>query len=343
MSASSSPIPVNLLTGFLGAGKTTLLQRLLAHPALSRAAVLINEFGEIGLDHHLIEKIDETVVLLKSGCVCCTIRGELSSAIRSLYSLRETKQITLFDRLLIETTGLADPFPILATIRADPVLSHHFKLGNVITVVDAINGAGQIKHYTESVRQIATADRLVITKSDLTSRNKVESLAAELARINPTAELMDVHVADLSVEWLLQESESSLALAQHSAAVDHNHSLEDPGRRNPHGSSIRAFALTVDSPVDWTMFGIWLTMLLSRHGQHILRVKGILSLLNEARPVAVHSVQHLVHPPIHLKQWPSVDRCSRLVFIVDGLAEARIRESLAVFESLARKSSLQPV
>jgi G3E family GTPase len=157
--------PVNLLTGFLGSGKTTLLQRLLASAELSGTAVLINEFGEVGLDHHLIERIDETVVLLRSGCLCCTIRGELAQAIRDLHSRRERGLVPPFGRLVVESTGLADPFPILSTLKTDPVLRHHFRAGAVITTVDAVNGLSQIENYTESVRQVAVADRLVLTKS----------------------------------------------------------------------------------------------------------------------------------------------------------------------------------
>ena len=159
--------PVNLLTGSLGSGKTTLLRRLLADPALSGTAVLINEFGEVGLDHHLIERIDETVVLLRSGCLCCTIRGELATAIRDLHSRRERGKLPAFGRLVVESTGLADPFPILSTLKADPVLRHHFRAGAVVTTVDAVNGLSQIKRHTESVRQVAVADRLVLTKTDL--------------------------------------------------------------------------------------------------------------------------------------------------------------------------------
>ena len=160
-------IPVNLITGFLGSGKTTLLQRLLADPALADTAVLINEFGEIGLDHHLLERIDDTMVLLQSGCLCCTIRGELSAAIKDLHAKRERGLVPRFRRLVVESTGLADPFPILSTVQADPVLRHHFRLGNVITTVDAVNGMAQLARQPECTKQVAVADRLVLTKTDL--------------------------------------------------------------------------------------------------------------------------------------------------------------------------------
>src|SRR6202043_3202864 len=181
--------PVTLITGFLGSGKTTLLQRLLLDPALSETAVLINEFGEIGLDHHLLERIDEAMVMLQSGCVCCTIRGELSSAIKDLHSRRERGLLPPFRRLVIESTGLADPFPILSTVQADPVLRHHFRLGNVITTVDAVNGMRQLDTQPESVKQVAVADRVVLTKTDLAAVETVHLLIERLRRINPTAPL----------------------------------------------------------------------------------------------------------------------------------------------------------
>jgi G3E family GTPase len=331
------PTPVNLITGFLGSGKTTLLQRLLADPALSDTAVLINEFGEVGLDHHLLERIDDTMVLLRSGCLCCTIRGELSAAIKDLHSKRERGIVPAFRRLVVESTGLADPFPILSTIHADPVLKHHFRLGNVITTVDAVNGLGQLARQAESVKQIAVADRLVLTKTDLADGPTVAALTARLLRLNPSAPLwrsaedgVDANVL-LSHDLFALAGKSDQARRWFAAEVDgqaahgHHHDV------NRHGDSIHAFALTLDGALDWTMFGIWLTMLLNRHGQAVLRVKGILNVAGSATPVAVHGVQHLVHPPVHMAAWPDDDRRSRLVFIVDGLERAAIERSLAAF------------
>src|SRR5271155_1835232 len=181
--------PVTLITGFLGSGKTTVLQRLLRGPGFSDTAVLINEFGEIGLDHHLLERLDETMVVLQSGCLCCTIRGELSAAIKDLYSRRERGAVPPFRRLVIESTGLADPFPILSTVQADPVLRHHFRLGNVITTVDAVNAMRQLDMQPESVKQVAVADRLILTKPDLAAAETVSLLVERLRRINPTVPL----------------------------------------------------------------------------------------------------------------------------------------------------------
>jgi len=316
--------PVTLITGFLGSGKTTLLQRLLRDPALSDTAVLLNEFGEIGLDHHLLERIDEKMVMLQSGCVCCTIRGELSTAIKHLHSRRERGLLPPFRRLVIESTGLADPFPILSTVRSDPVLRHHFCLGNVITTVDAVNGARQLDAQSESIKQVAVADRLVLTKTDLTTAEAAARLTRRLRHINPGAPLWRAAEDDLDADVLLSGGAyEGWQPADTSDAVPDDH--------HRHADDIRTLALSIDEPVDWTRFGVWLTMLLNRHGDALLRVKGILNVADAAMPVAVHTVQHLVHTPRHLEAWPNADRRSRLVFIVRGLDPAVIERSFRAF------------
>jgi G3E family GTPase len=312
-------IPVNLITGFLGSGKTTLLQRLLADPALADTAVLINEFGEVGLDHHLLERIDDTMVLLQSGCLCCTIRGELSTAIKNLHSGRERGLVPTFRRIVVESTGLADPFPILSTVQADPVLRHHFRLGNVITTVDAVNGIGR----PEAIKQVAVADRLVLTKTDLAP--DAGTLLAQIRRLNPDAPLWRAAEQAIDAAALLDGAAHS-PLRAVPAATD-----------GPHGS-VHGFALSFEGELDWTMFGVWLTMLLNRHGEAVLRVKGILNVAGSPTPVAIHGVQHLVHPPVHMTGWPDGDRSSRLVFIVDGIDRGLIERSLRAFLQLAAAS-----
>lgn len=358
MTEAASLTPVNLITGFLGSGKTTLLQRLLRDPALADTAVLINEFGEVGLDHHLLERIDETMVLLQSGCLCCTIRGELSSAIKDLHARREGGRIPLFRRLVIESTGLADPFPILSTVQADPVLKHHFRLGNVIATVDAVNGGIQLARQRESARQVAVADRLVLTKTDLADERTTETVISDVRQLNPSAPLWRAPHDPLDADALLSHGMFELAgkseMAQrwvaeevrakwhwhglHSESLEHGAGRHFSGAGSVHGhgqsrhcDSIHAFALVFDKPLDWTVFGIWLTMLLNRHGPAVLRVKGILNVAGSPAPVAVHGVQHLVHPPVHMAAWPDKDRRSRLVFIVDGLDRALIERSLSAF------------
>lgn len=331
----SAPVftPVNLITGFLGSGKTTLLQRLLADPALADSAVLINEFGEVGLDHHLLERIDETMVLLPSGCLCCTVRGELAAAIKDLHGRRELGSVPWFRRLVVESTGLADPFPILSTVQADPVLRHHFRPGNVITTVDAVNGRAQLVRHRESARQVAVADRLVLTKTDLAGTDAIEALVAAVRGLNPSAPLWRAAEAPLDAEALLSHDLFATAARNEAAhrlfAAELDALAADAPSR--HDDSIHAFALAFDGPIDWTLFGLWLSMLLNRHGERVLRVKGILNVAGSPTPVAVHGVQHLVHPPIHMQAWPGEDRRSRLVFIVDGLDRAVLERSLSAF------------
>jgi G3E family GTPase len=325
--------PINLLTGFLGSGKTTLLQRLLTDPAMASAAVLINEFGEVGLDHHLLDRIDDNVVLMKSGCICCTVRGEIADALLGLHSQRARGEIPWFDRVVFETTGLADPFPPLSTIQSHPVLRSHFSIANVVTTVDAVNGQKQLADRLEAVRQVGAADVVVITKTDLADEARTADLRAALMRLNPTARQIiaaDAASADFiasSATLRVEGWESHLAHDH-----DHHHHHHDAA-----DARIRSFAITVDGPVDWTAFGVWLTMLLNRHGDRIFRVKGILNVAGEDRPVAVHGVQRLVHAPVHMSGWPDASRQSRIVFIVDDLDPGRIEASFHVFNRLSEK------
>jgi G3E family GTPase len=314
--------PVTLLTGFLGSGKTTLLRRLLIDPALRDTAVIINEFGEIGIDHHLVERLDDTMVLLSSGCLCCTVRGELAASMRDLLSKRDRGVVPMFRRLAIESTGLADPFPILSTLKADPVLRHHFRAAGVVTTVDAVNGRAQLDRHIESLRQAAIADVLAITKTDLADGYETAQLSSCLRALNPSARQVKVAEEAIDPAALLQSGGGWFKATPELPAVAHAH-----GRA-------RSVSIFVDEPLDWTAFGIWLTMLLNRHGASILRVKGILNLRGEERPIAVHGVQYLVHAPTHLSHWPDEDRRSRLVFIVEGIEPDLIKRSFAVFNRL---------
>jgi G3E family GTPase len=336
--------PVTLLTGFLGSGKTTLLRRLLTDPALANAAVLINEFGEIGLDHHLLERIDDNMVLLQSGCLCCTVRGELSDAIRDLHSRRERGEISPFDRIVIESTGLADPFPVLSTLKADPVLRHHFKAAGVVTTVDAVNAGAQLATYRESMRQVAVADLIVLTKTDIAEPAQTKLVTSLVRRINIDAPLM-ASDDSLNVARMLEGAETVHAASQQSPGGFY---CDDPGdgtrtdADGDHSGGIRSFVLVSEGAVDWTAFGIWLTMLLNRHGDRILRVKGILALAGEDFPVAIHGVQHLVHPPVHMTSWPGGDKRSRIVFIADGISPEIIERSFKAFNGLAGDSRVEP-
>jgi G3E family GTPase len=333
MDSARALTPVNVLTGFLGSGKTTLLQRLLRSPRLSRTAVLINEFGEVGLDHLLVQQVDEAVVLLESGCICCTIRGDLNAALRGLLDRSERGEIPRFDRVVIETTGLADPGPILYTLLNEPVLQHHFRLGNVVTTVDALNAALHLSKNPEGIKQVAAADRLLVTKTDLTEPGQVAAVRAVLAQINPSADVRDALADALDVDLLLdlrppQRTDAGTAFT----AVMADEAARDTLRAlRRHSEHVASFSLVLDQPLDWTAFGVWLSLLLNRHGDDVLRVKGILQVQGSDAPVFMNAVQHIVHPPQHLERWPTEDHRSRIVFITRGLDHARLRRSLEAF------------
>ena len=343
--------PVIVVTGFLGSGKTTLLNHMLRHPSLADAAVLVNEFGAVGLDHFLVEAMDENTVLLGSGCLCCTIRGDLKDSIIALNSRRARGEIPHYRRLIVETTGLADPAPILFTLSADTVLKHHYRLGSVITTVDGVNGLRQLKRHPESVKQATVADRIVLTKPDIADADTLARLRTKLTRLNQSAalttavngkvdvpRLLRADVYDARTKgaevrrWLAAEAEKDAADG-HAHGHDHRH---DVSRHDEH---IHSFTLSFEGALDWTAFGIWLTMLLHTHGEKVLRVKGILNVAGTDAPVIVNGVQHVVHPPIHLAAWPGEDRRSHIVFIVDALAQEDIERSLAAFNSIAAQAA----
>jgi len=328
-------VPVNVITGFLGSGKTTLLQRLLRSPQMARTVVLINELGEIGLDHLLIERVEESIVLLKSGCICCSIRDDLKSSLRGLLSRRERGEIPEFDRVVIETTGLADPGPILYTLAGEPVVRHHFRLANVITTVDALNADLHLSRNPEGVKQVAAADRLVITKTDLADPAQTAAVREMIGRLNPAAEILDAADGEIGPERLLADQAIDLpSRARLTPRLEETGVRADPtylqGLQR-HSASVASLSLVLDQPLDWTAFGIWLSMLLNRHGDDVLRVKGILDVQGMSAPVFINAVQHIVHPPQHLKRWPTADHRSRIVFVTRGMDHALLGRSLAAF------------
>jgi G3E family GTPase len=305
---------------------------------MARTAVLINEFGEIGLDHLLIERVEESVVLLQSGCICCSIRDDLKSALRGLLGRRDRGEIPEFDRVVIETTGMADPGPILYTLLSEPVLRHHVRLGNVMTTVDALNATLHLSRNPESIKQIAAADWLMITKTDLADPAEAAAVREMVGRLNPSAELLDAFEDEIDVDRLLapRHFESPpgearlrplIGAAQHRAKHAY---LEELHR---HSAQVASLSLALEEPLDWTAFGIWLSMLLNRHGDHVLRVKGILQVQGMSAPVFINAVQHIVHPPQHLARWPSDDHRSRIVFITRAMDHMLLRRSLAAFSS----------
>ena len=317
----SGPTPVTLLTGFLGAGKTALLARLLGWPALRDTAVLINEFGEVGLDHLLVEPLDGEVALLRGGCVCCSIRGDLKAALIDLHDRRRRGLVPPFRRVVIETTGLADPGPAVATLVADPVLRHAFTTAAIVTVVDAVNGARTLDAYEEAVRQVACADRLILSKTDLANPDAVASLRARLVALNPLAPVTDLTLDDAPEAALLTDDPTGEPAARRWLCAEI--------AAAPHGP-VRA-VLIESGPVDWTRFGLWLGMLLNRHGTSVLRLKGLVAVEGAATPVVIQGVQHLVHPPRHLAAWPDGLARTRLVLIGRDLDGGLLRRSYGAF------------
>ena len=302
---------VHLVTGFLGSGKTTLVGALLRRPELARTAVIVNELGEVGIDHHLLRRVDERTVLLASGCVCCTLRGDLADELRDLLDRAGTAEIPDFDRVVVETTGLAEPTPIVNTLLADPFVPHHYALASVVATVDAQHGL----RVEESVRQAAAADVLVLTKTDLASQEAIAAVDDKLARLNPTAPVVRAVSGDVEpVEVLRPPVDVVRARMAGGSAHGHDHDVE-------------AVVLELDDVVDWTAFGIWLTMLLQARGTEIYRVKGLLDVGADG-PLLVNGVQHAVHPPVHLDSWPDGERRSRLVIIGRGFTRDELDRSL---------------
>jgi G3E family GTPase len=307
-------IPVALVTGFLGSGKTTLVARLLQHSDMGATAVIVNELGEVGIDHHLLRRVDERTVLLPSGCLCCALRGDLADELRDLIARRDAGEIPAFGRVVVETSGLANPAPIVSTLLSEPLVKHHYRLEAVVATVDAQHGL----HHDESVSQAAAADRLVVTKSDLADPAAVK---ARLLRLNPAAPIIEAVFGDVAPSALFDGAEHD------PRDLDYDDSPE-------HAHEVRALCLTFGEPLDWTAFGVWLTMLLQARGQDVLRVKGLLDVGVEG-PIVLNGVQHVVHPPEHLPEWPDEDHRSRLVFIGRGLEQSVLEGSLAAFNRSA--------
>jgi G3E family GTPase len=324
---SAERTPVGVITGFLGSGKTTLLNRLLADARMAKSLVLINEFGEIGLDHLFIESRDGDLVLMKSGCVCCTVRGDLEDTLRGIAAKRQRDAIPPFDRVLIETTGLADPAPIAALFLNNPLVAHDYRLDAIVATVDAVNGPRQLAEHGESVKQAAIADRVLVTKRDLAA-DGTRALRAQLASLNPGAALHEVVNGEIDPALLFgagpfdPEGRSEKAREWLAAERYDSHAH----RHHDHDAAIRSVSLVAEAPLDWDRFQRWLGALRMAHADKLLRVKGIVNVAGEAGPLVIHGVHDTFHPPVVLARWPDADRRSRLVIIARGLDGAGVEE-----------------
>lgn len=363
------PIPLTVLTGFLGTGKTTLLNRILKDPAMADTAVIINEFGEIGLDHLFVDQAGDGIVELSSGCLCCTIRGDLVTTLENLLRHLDNGRTERLSRVVIETTGLADPAPILHTVMLHPYLMLRYQLDSVVTLVDAVNGLSTLENHIEARKQAAVADRLVFTKTDLVesadAQKTLSELEQRLAELNPGALRLNVQTDDTGPDrlfnaglydpkskipdvaaWLNAEAYEGTSHGHHHHHGhghghghghhhhdhDHDHGHDHPHDVNRHDDKIRAFSLATDRAVSASALEMFIDLLRSAHGPKLLRVKGIVQTADDPdRPVIIHGVQHVFHPPVKLDAWPDEDRRTRMVFITDDLPEGFVRKMFEAF------------
>ena len=358
-------IPVSIITGFLGAGKSTLLNRLLKDRQLSDCAVIINEFGDVGIDHMLVETSGDQMVELSDGCLCCTVRGELVDTLASFIDMMQTGKMKPISRVVIETTGLADPVPVLQSVIGNPVLAQNFHLDGVVTVIDALNGMPSLDNHEEARRQAAVADRLVISKTTMAEASDVNALAARLMAINPNARIVDADGEEAGkaallqagyfdvtakspdvARWLAQEDKAGEHVHDHHA---HHHDDHHHGRGhdhhdhhanghhshddvNRHDASIRSFSIVHDQPIDRNAVAMFVDLLRSAHGEKLLRMKAIVMLSDDpSRPLVLHAAQWTLHPPARLEAWPGEDRRTRLVLITKDLDEDFVRELFDAF------------
>lgn len=309
-------IPVHVLTGFLGSGKTTFLRHLLCTPDLADTAVVINEFGEVGLDHLLVREVSEDVVLLSSGCLCCAVRDDLVSTLADLSAMAGRGEVASFRRIVVETTGLADPAPIMHAVMGDLQLRRAYRAGSIVTTVDGVSGARSLGSFAEAAQQVALADHIVITKSDLVEPWRLDALGLDLAKVNP------------SVRPLTSSRDVMPATAEIFDRVGEPRYIDTDGATGNHSDGIETFTVEVTQEVDWPAFVEWLELLLASRGQSILRVKGLLPVRGDPRPVVIHGVQHVVYPPEYLPRWPDGAPRGWLVFIARNLTRTAIENAL---------------
>ena len=339
---SFSRLPISVITGFLGSGKTTLLNRLLQDPQLHHTAVVINEFGAVGIDHLLVRSAKEDVIVMDNGCLCCTIKGDLVLTLQELFVKRTKMEVPEFDRVIIETTGLADPGPLIHTLMDSPILTTYFRLDNVITTVDGVYGLTELNEHYETVKQIAVAEYLIVTKTDLVKQVEIEQLKQRLQVINPAATLLTpetLNIAQLFSHALYHAQNKSLNIQKWLRAEAYvtfqpphqSASLLEENTPLRHDQYIQSFCIEREQPLHWKTINQWFQQLTALRGKDLLRIKGILYTVETDLPVIVQGVQHMFQPPTTLPAWPeNLPRRSQIVFITRNIKKTVIEQMLEI-------------
>lgn len=336
-------IPVTIVTGFLGSGKTTLISKLLPHPQMNRVAVVINEVGEIGIDHDLVTMSSENVTLLANGCICCSVRTDIQEALRDLFARRQVGEVFDFDRVIIETTGLADPAPLLQTLTSDTLLEARFRLDGVVTLVDAVNAYHQLNETPEALQQITLADQILLTKTDIAEEASILELEQELHAINPDAGITRVINGQIEPDQLINLGLGSTkvdlrSLSFLNSILDKRSGDKVEGEERYLGSlikkhpNIKTAAISFKEPFTWQTFSSALDLLISLRGPDLLRVKGIVNV--EGKPMVIQGVQHIFHNPVTLEKWPSDNHDSRIVFIARNISAKSIGNLFATVREI---------
>jgi len=328
LDALSGKFPVSVVTGFLGSGKTTLINRLLKRPDMNRVAVIVNEFGEQAVDNDLVEVSSEQMMLLNNGCLCCVLRGDLQETLRDLYVKRRNGDIIDFTRVIIETTGLADPAPVMQTLMTDEILQENYRLDCVVTLADAVNGIEQLDTMEEPVKQAALADRIVITKSDLAGEAVTAKLEARLRELNPQAPIRRAVNGEIDLAFLIDVGLRNMK----GKLEDIERWMGEPdehGHRHSHDSKVKSFSLRYTEPLSWQLFSQTMEVLSALRGSDMLRVKGLVNVQGHKGPMVVQGVQHLFHPPVELEAWPSADHSTRIVFITRNIPRETVANLFA--------------
>ena len=339
-------IPVTVITGFLGSGKTTLLSSILKKKEMQKTAVIINEFGEIGLDHALIEHTDENIVELQSGCICCTIQGDLNKTLIDLFDKMMNGKVSSFNRVLIETTGLANPVPIIHTLMSSIELIRIYSLDGVITVVDSINGEKTLDLHEESLKQLALAEKIILSKTDIVDKDEINSLIYRIKEINPVSQIVFSKFGNIPLEEIFglgaydpykksEDVKKWLAAEKYKDKKHHHH--HDVNR---HNENIRAFSMMSEKPVNMIAFSFFRDMITAALGANLLRMKGIVNIAGEERPAVIHGVQHIFHPVQWLEKWPDNDRRTKLVFITQNIKKEQIEDFFRPLMGLDKEKGL---